>query len=134
MPDTDLVDTLRRNDPAEAERHFLWMEMSEDEVGLRYENEVLVEMLPRLPAASPGAAGGAAPGKARSGRGRRAAGAMVKRLLQPALRGRPVLGLNGVLVVQVPAAHVGVLRLDGVQQPLLAPGVTAYRRFNRDLQ
>ncbi|MBK7900137.1 MAG: slipin family protein [Azonexus sp.] len=135
MPDTDLVDTLRRNDPAEAERHFLWMEMSEDEVGLRYENEVLVEMLP------PASRrifwrGGVAQRleKLDLGAGAALPGAMVKRLLQPALRGRPVLGLNGVLVVQVPAAHVGVLRLDGVQQPLLAPGVTAYWRFNRDLQ
>ena len=135
MPDTDLVDTLRRNDPAEAERHFLWMEMSEDEVGLRYENEVLVEVLP------PASRrifwrGGVAQRleKLDLGAGAALPGAMVKRLLQPALRGRPVLGLNGVLVVQVPAAHVGVLRLDGVQQPLLAPGVTAYWRFNRDLQ
>jgi regulator of protease activity HflC (stomatin/prohibitin superfamily) len=135
MLDTDLADCLRRNDPAEAERHFLWMEMGEDEAGLRYENEVLVEVLP------PAARrifwrGGVAQRleKIDLRAGAALPGAMVKHLLQPALRGRPVLGLNGVLVVQVPAAHVGVLRIDGVQQPLLAPGVSAYWRFNRDLQ
>lgn len=135
MLDSELVDYLRQNEPAEAERHFVCMELSEDEVGLRYENEVLVEVLP--PAARRFfwrgllaqrlekldlRAGAALPTE------------MVKRLLQPSLRGRPVLGLNGVFVVQVPAAHVGLLRIDGVQQPLLAPGVTAYWRFNRDLQ
>lgn len=135
MLDSDLVDYLRQNDPAEAERHFVCMELNEDEVGLRYENDVLVEVLP--PAARRFywrgllaqrlekidlRAGPALPAD------------MVKRLLQPSLRGRPVSGLNGVFVVQVPAAHVGLLRIDGIQQPLLPPGVTAYWRFNRDLQ
>lgn len=135
MLDSDLVDYLRQNDPAEAERHFVCMELNEDEVGLRYENDVLVEVLP--PAARRFywrgllaqrlekidlRAGPALPVE------------MVKRLLQPSLRGRPVSGLNGVFVVQVPAAHVGLLRIDGIQQPLLPPGVTAYWRFNRDLQ
>lgn len=135
MLDSDLVDYLRQNDPAEAERHFVCMELNEDEVGLRYENDVLVEVLP--PAARRFywrgllaqrlekidlRAGPALPAE------------MVKRLLQPSLRGRPVSGLNGVFVVQVPAAHVGLLRIDGIQQPLLPPGVTAYWRFNRDLQ
>jgi len=135
MLDSDLVDYLRQNEPAEAERHFVCMELSEDEVGLRYENEVLVEVLPpavrrffwrglvaqRLEKLDL-RAGAALPAD------------MAKCLLQPSLRGRPVLGLNGVFVVQVPAAHVGLLRIDGVQQPLLPPGVTAYWRFNRDLQ
>jgi regulator of protease activity HflC (stomatin/prohibitin superfamily) len=135
MLDLDLVDYLRQNEPAEAERYFFGMELNEDEVGLRYENDVLVEVLP--PAARRFfwrgllvqrlekidlRAGAALPAE------------MVKRLLQPSLRGRPVQGLNGVFVVQVPAAHVGLLRIDGEQQPLLPPGVTAYWRFNRDLQ
>lgn len=135
MLDTDVVDYLRQNDPAEAERHFFCMELSEDEVGLRYENDVLVEILPpasrrffwrsltaqRLEKIDL-SAGAALPAE------------MVKRLLQPSLCGRPVLGLNGVFVAPVPAGHVGLLRIDGVQQPLLLPGVSAYWRFNRDLQ
>lgn len=135
MLDTDVVDYLRQNYPAEAERHFYCMELSEDEVGLRYENDVLVEIQPpasrrffwrgliaqRLEKIDL-RAGAALPAE------------MVKRLLQPSLRGRPVLGLNSIFVAQVPAGHVGLLRIDGVQQPLLAPGVTAYWRFNRELQ
>jgi regulator of protease activity HflC (stomatin/prohibitin superfamily) len=135
MLDTDIVDYLRQNDPAEAERHFVCMDLNEDEVGLRYENDVLAEVLApasrrvfwrglvaqRLEKVDL-RAGAALPAE------------MVKRLLQPSLRGRPVLGMNGVFVAQVPAAHVGLLRIDGVQQPLLQPGVSAYWRFNRDLQ
>lgn len=135
MLDSELVDYLRQNDPAEAERHFVCMELNEDEVGLRYENDVLVEVLP--PAVRRFFWRGLIAQRLEKVDLRAAAALpaeMVKRLLQPSLRGRPIQGLNGVLVVQVPAAHVGLLRIDGVQQPLLAPGVTAYWRFNRDLQ
>ncbi|HPT50547.1 MAG TPA: slipin family protein [Accumulibacter sp.] len=134
MLDTDLVDYLRQNDPAEAERHFVGMELSEDEVGLRYENDVLVEVLP--PAARCFYWRGLLAQRLEKidlRDGAALPAEMVKRLLQPSLRGRPVSGLNGVFVVQVPAAHVGLLRIDGVQQPLLSPGVSAYWRFNRDL-
>lgn len=135
MADTELVDYLRQNDPAEAERHFVCMDLNEDEVGLRYENDVLVEVLP--PAARRVFWRGLVSQRLEKLDLRADAALpaeMVKRLLQPALRGRPVQGLNGVFMVQVPAAHVGLLRIDGVQQPLLQPGVTAYWRFNRDLQ
>jgi len=135
MADTDIVEYLRQNEPAEAERHFVCMELNEDEVGLRYENEVLVEVLP--PAARRFFWRGLVAQRLEKVDLRAGAdlpAEMVKRLQQPSLRGRPVLGLNGVFVVQVPAAHSGLLRIDGVQQPLLAPGVTAYWRFNRDLQ
>lgn len=135
MLDTDVVDYLRQNDSAEAERHFFCMELSEDEVGLRYENDVLVEILPpasrrffwRSLTAQRLEKIGLSTGAALPAE-------MVKHLLQPSLRGRPVLGLNGVFVAPVPAGHVGLLRIDGVQQPLLLPGVSAYWRFNRDLQ
>ncbi|HMV20671.1 MAG TPA: slipin family protein, partial [Rhodocyclaceae bacterium] len=135
MLDIDLVDYLRQNEPAEAERYFVCMELNEDEVGLRYENDVLVEVLP--PATRRFFWRGMVVQRLEKLDLRAAAALpmeMVQRQLQPSLRGRPVLGLNGVLVVQVPAAHVGLLRIDGVQQPLLSPGVTAYWRFNRDLQ
>ena len=135
MLDIDLVDYLRQNEPAEAERYFVCMELNEDEVGLRYENDVLVEVLP--PATRRFFWRGMVVQRLEKLDLRAAAALpmeMVQRQLQPSLRGRPVLGLNGVLVVQVPAAHVGLLHIDGVQQPLLSPGVTAYWRFNRDLQ
>ncbi len=135
MSDFDVVDYLRQNDPDEAEAQFCCMELSEHEAGLRFENEVLVEILP--PAARrvfwrgltqhrlekidlrPGAALPAD---------------LTPRLLQAGLRGRPLLGLNGVLIAQVPAYCYGLLRIDGEVQPLLASGVSAWWRFNRELQ
>ena len=135
MSDFDVVDYLRQSDPEEAEAQFCCMELSEQEAGLRFENDVLVEILP--PAARRVfwrglvqhrlekvdlRAGAALPDE------------LTRRLLQFGLRGRPLLGLNGVLITQVPAYCYGLLRIDGEVQPLLASGVRAWWRFNRDLQ
>lgn len=135
MSDFDVVDYLRQNDPEEADAQFCCMELSEHEAGLRFENEVLVEILP--PAARRVfwrglvahrlekvdlRAGAALPAD------------LTPRLLQAGLRGRPLLGLNGVLIAQVPAYCYGLLRIDGQVQPLLGSGVSAWWRFNRELQ
>lgn len=135
MSDFDVVDYLRQNDPETADAQFCCMELSEHEAGLRFENEVLVEILP--PAARRVfwrglvahrlekidlRAGAALPAD------------LTPRLLQAGLRGRPLLGLNGVLVAQVPAYCYGLLRIDGQVQPLLSAGVSAWWRFNRELQ
>lgn len=135
MSDFDVVDYLRQSDPEEAEAQFCCMELSEQEAGLRFENDVLVEILP--PAARRVfwrglvqhrlekvdlRAGAALPDE------------LTRRLLQSGLRGKPLLGLNGVLITQVPAYCYGLLRIDGEVQPLLASGVRAWWRFNRDLQ
>ena len=135
MSDFDVVDYLRQSDPEEAKAQFCCMELSEQEAGLRFENDVLVEILP--PAARRVfwrglvqhrlekvdlRAGAALPDE------------LTRRLLQSGLRGKPLLGLNGVLITQVPAYCYGLLRIDGEVQPLLASGVRAWWRFNRDLQ
>lgn len=135
MSDFDVVDYLRQNDPEEADAQFCCMELSEHEAGLRFENEVLVEILP--PAARRVfwrglvahrlekvdlRAGAALPAD------------LTPRLLQAGLRGRPLLGLNGVLIAQVPAYCYALLRIDGQVQPLLGSGVSAWWRFNRELQ
>ena len=135
MSDFDVVDYLRQSDPEEANAQFCCMELSEQEAGLRFENDVLVEILP--PAARRVfwrglvqhrlekvdlRAGAALPDE------------LTRRLLQSGLRGKPLLGLNGVLITQVPAYCYGLLRIDGEVQPLLASGVRAWWRFNRDLQ
>ncbi len=135
MHDAALVDYLLQHDPKTAAEHFEVMTLGEDEAGLRYENEVLVEVL--------------APGSRRFfwkglvahrleridlRAGPAVAPALAAHLLQPALRGRALAGLAGVLVVQVPAWHVGVLKVDGKVERLMAPGVEAFWRFNRDVQ
>ncbi len=135
MAATDIVDYLGRTEPDTAEACFERMELSEDEAGLRYENDVLVEVL--------------APGTRRFHwkgllahrlvkvdlrQGYGVAPELAAHLVQPALRGRAVAGLSGLLVAQVPAYHVGVLKVDGQVVRLMAPGVEAFWRYNRDIQ
>ncbi|AOJ41306.1 hypothetical protein WJ23_25410 [Burkholderia lata] len=134
LADAALADYLRHDAPDVLAQHFVAMDLADDEAGLRYEDEVLVEIL--------------APGTRRLyWRGLTAhrlervdlaqdsmlPAALVKRIAQPALRARGVAGLTGVLLAQVPAYHVGVLKIDGKIERLLDAGVAAFWRFNRDV-
>ncbi|MCA8271666.1 slipin family protein [Burkholderia sp. AU30280] len=134
LADAALADYLRHDAPDVLARHFVAMDLADDEAGLRYEDDVLVEIL--------------APGTRRLyWRGLTAhrlervdlaqdsmlPAALVKRIAQPALRARGVAGLTGVLLAQVPAYHVGVLKIDGKIERLLDAGVAAFWRFNRDV-
>lgn len=134
LADAALADYLRHDAPDVLARHFVAMDLADDEAGLRYEDDVLVEIL--------------APGTRRLyWRGLTAhrlervdlaqdsvlPAALVKRIAQPALRARGVAGLAGVLLAQVPAYHVGVLKIDGKIERLLDAGVLAFWRFNRDI-
>ncbi|MBY4711843.1 slipin family protein [Burkholderia cepacia] len=134
LADAALADYLRHDAPDVLARHFVAMDLADDEAGLRYEDDVLVEIL--------------APGtRLLYWRGLTAhrlervdlaqdsmlPAALVKRIAQPALRARGVAGLAGVLLAQVPAYHVGVLKIDGKIERLLDAGVLAFWRFNRDI-
>lgn len=135
MEDIDIVDYLLQHEPETAEEHFARMELGEDEAGLRYENNVLVEILP------PGARRFFWKGQL-SHRLEKIdlrqtctlAPELAARLTQPALRNRAVHGTHGLLLSQVPAYHVGVLKIDGRVQELLPAGLAAFWRFNRDVQ
>ncbi|KLV63887.1 slipin family protein [Citrobacter sp. MGH106] len=50
-------------------------------------------------------------------------------VLQPRCNGA-VKGREAILTVQIPAWHVGVLKIDGETQALLSPGLTAYWKVN----
>lgn len=50
-------------------------------------------------------------------------------VLQPRRNGA-VKGREAILAVQIPAWHVGVLKIDGETQALLSPGLTAYWKVN----
>ncbi|MBL8397800.1 MAG: slipin family protein [Candidatus Accumulibacter sp.] len=135
MNDLTLVEYLQRHQPQSVAKHLLPMSVGEDQVGLRYEDDVLVEIMP------PGARAchwqgvlthrlehiDLASDVALSPE-------LAARLAQPVLRKRPVDGLSGVLMVPVPAYHVGVLKVDGQVRQLLPPGLAAFWRFNRDVQ
>jgi len=132
--DGPLADWLRQNDPAAVERWFERMDLSEDEAGLRFENEVLVEIMPpvsrRLYWKGPLVQ--------RLQRvalvdGCEVPASLAAHLSQPALRAREVAGVAGVLLTQVPAGHVGVLKVDGAVLRLLQPGPAAFWRFNREV-
>lgn len=134
LADAALADYLRHDAPDVLAQHFVAMDLADDEAGLRYEDDVLVEIL--------------APGTRRLywrgltthrlervdlAQDSMLPAALVKRIAQPALRARGVAGLTGVLLAQVPAYHIGVLKIDGKIERLLDAGVAAFWRFNRDV-
>lgn len=135
MTELAIVDYLLQHDPETAAENFERMELGEDEVGLRYENEILVEILP--PASRRFFWKGLLRHRLERvdlRQGYVLAPELAAHLLQPALRGRAVAGLGALMPAQVPAYHVGVLRVDGKVERLLAPGVEVFWRFNRDIQ
>ncbi len=134
LADEALADYLRREAQDVLAKNFVAMDLADDEAGLRYENDLLVEIL--------------APGTRRLywrglvehrieridlTQGCELSAALAKRLTQPTLRARGIAGLNGVLMVQVPAFHVGVLKIDGKIEQLREAGPCAFWRFNRDV-
>ncbi|MFT4193078.1 slipin family protein [Ottowia sp.] len=127
-----LADYLLACEPEVVAREFLRVELGEAEAGLRFEDGVLVEILPPATrrlywkglrevrvevidvAAQP-----ALPAD------------LAQRLTQTQLRQRPVAGLAGVLQVQVPEHGAGVLWLDGQLARVLPAGNHAFWKFGR---
>ena len=130
-----LIDYLRETSPQEVEENFEYMELGEDEAGLRYENDKLVEIL--APCSRRVFVKGLVKRRLEKvdlREGYVLSKALASRLLQPALRAQEIAGLNGLLVVQVPAYHAGVLKVDGRVEQLMPPGTEVFWRFNRDIQ
>ncbi|MEQ5840485.1 slipin family protein [Paraburkholderia acidicola] len=134
LADAALGDYLRVQTPDIVSRYFVAMDLGDDEAGLRYEDGLLVELLP------PGTRRLYWRGlfEHRLERVNLAAGCelpkeLAMRLVQPALRARGVAGLAGVLLAAVPAYNVGVLKIDGKVEQLLEPGLSAFWRYNRDV-
>lgn len=135
MNDLALVDYLQLREPEVAAANFVIMELGENEAGLRYENGVLVEIL--APASRRVFWKGLVEqrlDKIDLNGNVTLPDTLAMQLLQPALRGRAIGGLNGVLLAQVPDYWVGVLKLDGRFVRLLQPGVEAFWRFNRSVE
>lgn len=129
-----LADYLLAREPEVVSREFVRVELSETQAGLRFEDGVLVELLPpatlRLywkglrdvrvevvdialqPELSP---------------------ELAQRLTQTQLRSRAMQGLSGVLQAQVPEHGAGVLWIDGKLARVLPPGNHAFWRFGRQV-
>jgi regulator of protease activity HflC (stomatin/prohibitin superfamily) len=127
-----LADYLLKAEPELAAREFHVVQLGASEVGLRYENGVLVELLPP------------------STRRLYFKGfidlkfevidiaeefAVPQKLVTQIFTGRAnVVGRDGVVTVQVPQYHVGVLTVDGKVVKLLEPGISAFFKFTRDIK
>jgi len=129
-----LADYLRHAEPALVEREFHDVQLGATEVGLRYENGVLAEVL------APNTRrlfwkGFVDVRVARVDIGERFAlpPSLTLLLATPPARAK-VAGAEQVLAVQVPQHHVALLFVDGKAAELLAPGLHAFWRFNRDLR
>ncbi|UWT99527.1 slipin family protein [Proteus vulgaris] len=54
---------------------------------------------------------------------------LMKKLQHPKLRNQVIKGSEGVLNVDIPAWHAGIIRIDGETQALLPPGSKGYWRY-----
>ncbi|HBA6830453.1 TPA: slipin family protein [Escherichia coli] len=128
VPDV-LADYLRRFQPEWVERYCVVADLSETEAGVLYMDGILLEILP--------------PSTRRlywrveddltlvrmSTQQVQVQTEVMNAVLQPRRKG-VVKGRDAILTVQVPAWHVGVLKIDGETQALLPPGLTAYWKIN----
>ena len=128
VPDV-LADYLRRFQPDWVERYCVVADLSETEAGALYMDGILLEMLP--------------PSTRRlywrveddlalvrmNTQQVQVQTEVMNAVLQPRRKG-VVKGRDAILTVQVPAWHVGVLKIDGETQALLPPGLTAYWKIN----
>ncbi|MDM2780355.1 slipin family protein [Citrobacter sp. Cpo142] len=124
-----LAEYLRRFQPTWVEQYCVVADLTDTEAGALYVNGVLQEILP--------------PGTRRLYWRAEEALKLVRMdtrqvsvpvevmnaVLQPRRNGT-VNGREAILTVQVPAWHVGVLKIDGETQTLLPPGLTAYWKVN----
>ncbi|EFO3891604.1 slipin family protein [Escherichia coli] len=128
VPDV-LADYLRRFQPDWVEKYCLVADLSEIEAGALYMDGILLEILP--------------PSTRRlywrveddltlvrmNTQQVQVQTEVMNAVLQPGRKGA-VKGRDAILTVQVPAWHVGVLKIDGETQALLPPGLTAYWKIN----
>lgn len=129
-----IAEYLLAKEPQVVAAEFVRVELTEDQVGLRTENGVLVEILP--PATRRLYWKGlvdVAVEVIDLAKSAEVPQAIVHRITQTQLRQRAVAGLQGVLQVQVPQTGAGVLWIDGRIERLLPPGSFAFWRFGRNV-
>jgi hypothetical protein len=129
-----LADYFMAKEPALVAQEFVQAALTDTQVGLRYDNGVLAEVL--------------APGTRKLfwkglnevridvvdiSESEKLPADLVAKLGQNQLRQRPVVGLQSVLLAQVPEFHAGLLTVDGQVRELLKAGAYGFWRFNRQV-
>ena len=132
-----LADFLVKTEPDVVAREFTVIELGATEVGLRYENGVLVEVL------APNTRRVYWKGyidvrfeKLNIAADFRVANELVAQLVELSGAGfkAKVTGAASVYGVQVPEANVGLLFIDGKRTLMLDPGLYGFWRFGRDVR
>jgi regulator of protease activity HflC (stomatin/prohibitin superfamily) len=133
--DHRLAEYLRKAEPDMAAREFNVVEIGPNEVGLRYENGVIAEVL--------------APDSRRLywkgfvdvsvekidiERDFAIDAQLARRLLSHSARGQRLPGSESILAVIVPQYHVSVLYVDAKVEKLLESGLHAFWKFGRDIR
>lgn len=126
--ENEKAEFLRQYHPEWVREYGFDIVLSDEEIGLLYENGSLKEIL--------------APGTRRlywnyaqrslevlSANELEVSPILVKKLQHPKLRNQVIKGSDGVLNVDIPAWHAGIIRVDGETQSLLSPGSKGYWRY-----
>lgn len=126
--ESEKAEFLRQYYPQWVEEYGFDIVLSDEQIGLLYENGILKEIL--------------APGTRRlywryAERSLEILPAteldvpatLLKKLQQPKLRNQVIKGSDGILNVDIPAWHAGIIRINGETQSLLTPGLKGYWRY-----
>jgi regulator of protease activity HflC (stomatin/prohibitin superfamily) len=133
--DHRLAEFIRTTEPELAAREFHVVELGAFEIGLRYENGALVEVLaPDTRRLYWKGFVDVRVDKVDVAREFTIDTAMARKLAAGTVRGAKVAGSEWAMIVQVAQNHVGVLYVDGKVERLLEPGLHAFWKFNRDLR
>lgn len=124
-----LATYLRRFQPEWVAHYCLAVDLNDTEAGALYINDILHEILPPATRRLYWRADEALALVRLDTRQVQVPTEIMNAVLQPRRSGT-VKGREAMLTVQVPAWHVGVLKIDGETQSLLPPGLTAYWKVN----
>ena len=128
-----LADYLLKAEPELAAREFQIVELGEAEVGLRYENGVLVEVLaPNTRRLYWKGHADVRVERVNISAEYALSDALLVHFATPAGRAR-IAGADNAFVVQVPQYQIGLFSADGKDVSVLQPGVYAYWKFGRTL-
>nr|WP_269135634.1 slipin family protein [Xenorhabdus bovienii] len=122
------------------QQHIDWVEqycdeiqIADDEMGLLYEHDVLVEILSPATRCLYWKNGNPRCVEVLKASELEVSSELVSVLMSSMVRKHSVKGIDSVLIAQVPAWHVGILKVDGVAQQLLQPGQAGYWRVGHDV-